>query len=185
MFFNLTQISKTGHQITPLSTIHLKRRCSGKWYGTHFWRFEQSEKLSEIKPPLAKLPFLFFTFKCNIIGKLLCLLICSDILPTAIICRETKKKFSAGGCGFRFFWQPANTNHTAFILFWIPKRQAISTDNGGFQLEFVSISLVINSVLSLVEITAFRLENKSCKGFFLNKFSTNEGTQIYNRSCDL
>ena len=33
-------------------------------------------------------------------------------------------------------------------------------------------------VLSMVEITAFRLESKSCKGFFLNKFSTNESTQI-------
>ena len=40
--------------------------------------------------------------------------------------------------------------------------------------------------LSLVEITAFRLESKSCKGFFVtNKFSTNESTRIYNRSCDL
>ena len=43
---------------------------------------------------------------------------------------------------------------------------------GGFQLEFVSVSQVINSALSLVEITAFRLESKSCKGFFLlSKFS--------------
>ena len=42
----------------------------------------------------------------------------------------------------------------------------INTYLGGFQLEFVSISRVINSVLSLVEITAFRLESKSCKGFF-------------------
>ena len=38
----------------------------------------------------------------------------------------------------------------------------------------------------MVEITAFRLECKSCKGFFLkNKFSTNEITRIYNRSYDL
>ena len=49
----------------------------------------------------------------------------------------------------------------------------VSIDTGGFQLQFVSISRVINHmtcyiirVLSLVEITAFRLESKSCKGFF-------------------
>ena len=30
----------------------------------------------------------------------------------------------------------------------------------------------------MVEITAFRLENKSCEGFFLNKFSTNESAWI-------
>ena len=40
-------------------------------------------------------------------------------------------------------------------------------------------------MLSLVEITEFRLESKSCKGFFLNRFSTSESTRIYNRSCDL
>ena len=33
----------------------------------------------------------------------------------------------------------------------------------------------------MVEITVFRLEIKSCKYFFLNKFSTNESTRIYNR----
>ena len=27
-------------QITLLSTIHLKRRCSGEWFSTFFWRFE-------------------------------------------------------------------------------------------------------------------------------------------------
>ena len=43
----------------------------------------------------------------------------------------------------------------------------------------------MNSVLSLVEITAFRLESKSCKGFFLDKFSTIESTRIYNRSFEL
>ena len=37
--------------------------------------------------------------------------------------------------------------------------------------------------LSFVEITPFRLESKSCKGFF--KFSTNEGKRNYNRSFDL
>ena len=57
---------------------------------------------------------------------------------------------------------------------------------GGFQLEFVSISQVINSVLSFVEITAFRLESKSCKIFFVkNKCSNNESTRVYNRSYDL
>ena len=40
-------------------------------------------------------------------------------------------------------------------------------------------------MLSLVEITTFKLERKSCNGFFENKFSTNESTQIYNKSCDL
>ena len=45
---------------------------------------------------------------------------------------------------------------------------------------------IINQLLSFVEITAFRLESKSCKGFFWkNEFSTNESTQIYNRSHDL
>ena len=38
----------------------------------------------------------------------------------------------------------------------------------------------MNSVLSLVEITVFKLESKSCKGFFLeNKYSINESTQNY------
>jgi hypothetical protein len=44
---------------------------------------------------------------------------------------------------------------------------------------------VINSILSLVEITSFTQESKSCKGFFLNKFSTSESTWIYNRSHGL
>ena len=35
-------------------------------------------------------------------------------------------------------------------------------------------------MLSLDKIAAFRLEIKSCKDFFLNKFSTNQSTQIYN-----
>ena len=39
----------------------------------------------------------------------------------------------------------------------------VINDKGGFQLEFVSISRVW--VISFVEITAFRLESKSCKGF--------------------
>ena len=63
-------------------------------------------------------------------------------------------------------------------------------NTGSFHLEFVSISQVIwpaiNSLLSLVEITAFRLERKSCKEFFfINKFSNNESTQIYIMSCYL
>ena len=63
---------------------------------------------------------------------------------------------------------------------------------GGFQLlDLIITELkvtwpVIIQCLSLVEITAFRLESKSCKGFcFTNKFSTNESTRIYNMSCDL
>ena len=49
-------------------------------------------------------------------------------------------------------------------------------DYGSFQLEFVSIITkpIINSLLSLVEIAAVRMESKSCKGFFFDKFSTNE-----------
>ena len=43
---------------------------------------------------------------------------------------------------------------------------------------YKSHDLLSIRVLSLVEITAFRLESKSCKGFFLNKFSTNESTRI-------
>ena len=39
--------------------------------------------------------------------------------------------------------------------------------------------------LSLIEIKAFILESKSCKGFFLtNRISTNERPWIFNRSCD-
>ena len=48
---------------------------------------------------------------------------------------------------------------------------------GGFQLEFICISWVISytTCYNLVEITAFRLESKSCKGFFLTKkISTND-----------
>ena len=41
----LTQMSQNRCQITPLSTSHLKKRCSG---------FEQKWKLSEIKPPLVQ-----------------------------------------------------------------------------------------------------------------------------------
>ena len=45
----------------------------------------------------------------------------------------------------------------------------INGQQGGFKLEFISMSRVINHmtflirVLSLVEITVFRLESKSCK----------------------
>ena len=41
---------------------------------------------------------------------------------------------------------------------------------------YKSHDLLSIRVLSLVEITAFRLPSKSCKRFFLNKFSTNEST---------
>ena len=38
-------------------------------------------------------------------------------------------------------------------------------------------------LLSLVEITAFRLESKSCKGFFFsNKYSSKESTRIYHHA---
>ena len=57
--------------------------------------------------------------------------------------------------------------------FMHPRFQKRKAHIGGFQLEFVSISRVMNHmtfviirVLSFVEITAFRLESKSCKGFF-------------------
>ena len=43
----------------------------------------------------------------------------------------------------------------------------------------------MNSILSLVEITAFTLGSKSCEGFLSNRFSTNESTWIYNRSHGL
>ena len=42
------------YQITFLSTIHLKKRFSGKWFGTFFRDLSQSEKLSEINPPLSQ-----------------------------------------------------------------------------------------------------------------------------------
>ena len=38
--FTLVWISKKRWQITILSTIHLKRRCSGYWFSTFAWRFE-------------------------------------------------------------------------------------------------------------------------------------------------
>ena len=42
------------HSPDSVSTIHLKRRCSGEWFGTFFfWDLSQSEKLSETKPHLA------------------------------------------------------------------------------------------------------------------------------------
>ena len=40
--------------ITPLSTIYLKRKCSGEWFSTFFGDLSRSEKLSEIKTPLAQ-----------------------------------------------------------------------------------------------------------------------------------
>ena len=42
--FTLAQISQSGCQMTTLSIIHLKKRCSGSWFGTHFWRFEPKLK---------------------------------------------------------------------------------------------------------------------------------------------
>ena len=61
---------------------------------------------------------------------------------------------------------------------------------GGFQLLDLIITelksrMTCYNLIILVEITAFRLESKSCKGFCLtNKFSTNESTLIYKGSHD-
>ena len=66
---------------------------------------------------------------------------------------------------------------------------------GGFQLLDLIIPELKSQVIpykfksshcnALVEITTFRLESKSCKGFlFTNKFSTNERPWLFNKSCD-
>ena len=62
---------------------------------------------------------------------------------------------------------------------------------GGFQLEFVSISRVISHMICYkfecshwLKLQYSEWRANLYKGFFLNKFSTNESTQIYNRSCD-
>ena len=64
-------------------------------------------------------------------------------------------------------------------------------DQGGFQLEFESISGVINH-MTCYNSSALIGWNYSIQSgeqilyrIFLNKFSNNESTQIYNRSCDL
>ena len=55
--------------------------------------------------------------------------------------------------------------------------------HGGFQLELVSISRVIIQVLSLVDFFINPLQDLLSS---LNAvISTNESTQIYDRSCDL
>ena len=38
--FSLFKSQKKWCEITRLSTIHVKRRCSGEWFGTFFLRFE-------------------------------------------------------------------------------------------------------------------------------------------------
>ena len=38
------QSKKKRYQITVLSTIHIKRRCSGEWFGTSFGRLESNWK---------------------------------------------------------------------------------------------------------------------------------------------
>jgi hypothetical protein len=50
----LAQISKNGYQITPLSSSHSKdlEDAQGSDLAPIFGDFSQSEKLSEIKPPL-------------------------------------------------------------------------------------------------------------------------------------
>ena len=50
--FTLVDIYKNGCQISPLTTIHLKRKCLGERFGIHFLRCQPNwKKLSEIKPP--------------------------------------------------------------------------------------------------------------------------------------
>ena len=65
-------------------------------------------------------------------------------------------------------------------------------DIGGFQLEFVSISRVINHMTCYkfkcshwLKLQHSDWRANLVKDFFKNKFSTNESTQNYNRSCDL
>lgn len=53
-FLTLALISKDGCQITTLSTVHLKKICSGSWFGTHFGDLSYSQKLFEIEPPLER-----------------------------------------------------------------------------------------------------------------------------------
>ena len=38
-FFTLVQVSNNGCQISPLSAIHLQRRCSRKWFSSYFILF--------------------------------------------------------------------------------------------------------------------------------------------------
>ena len=69
---------------------------------------------------------------------------------------------------------------------------ALVTDLGGFQLEFVSISRVINHMTCYKFKCShwLKLQHSDWRAnlvtdFFKNKFSTNESTRIHNRSCDL
>ena len=48
-FFTLPQISKN---VSNQSPVHLKKRSSGKWFGTFFRRFELKWKTLEIKPTI-------------------------------------------------------------------------------------------------------------------------------------
>lgn len=52
-FFTLAQNSKKEQNHFLESTLHSKRRCLGEWFGTFFEDLNQSERLSEIKPPLS------------------------------------------------------------------------------------------------------------------------------------
>ena len=63
--------------------------------------------------------------------------------------------------------------HAFFTSFWLED----------FITSSVKHLMTCYTTLSLVEITAFRQE--SWRGVFLNKFSTNESTRIYNRSHGL
>ena len=77
--------------------------------------------------------------------------------------------------------------HSKIVWCWVRINQYVRYTSyhwhmGGLHL----IYLIIRELKShMVEITAFRLERKSCKGFFFTKFfSANESTWIYNKSCD-
>ena len=50
-----------------LNTIHLKHRCSGEWFGILFEGWNQSEKLCEIKSPLAMTDALSFYRSINVL----------------------------------------------------------------------------------------------------------------------
>ena len=80
----------------------------------------------------------------------------------------------------------------AFETTFVSMFAKLTSLKGGFQLEFVSISRVIN------HMTCYKFECSHwlklqhsdwranlVKDFFKNKLSTNESTRIYNRSCDL
>ena len=59
-----SNLQQKGAKSLALSIIHLKKRCSGEWFGTlFFWDLSQFEKLSEIKPSLMLFGFSILSFK--------------------------------------------------------------------------------------------------------------------------